>query len=86
MLEEAVRIYGGEFLPGTYAVNLTVDGKTYTQSLLVKMDPRVKTPLEGLRQQFAFSKEMYDGIVTGRKTTTGRGVGEDHHVGPIAFF
>ena len=29
-------------LPGTYAVKLTVDGKTYTQSLLVKMDPRAK--------------------------------------------
>ncbi len=29
-------------LPGTYAVNLTVDGKTYTQPLLVKMDPRAK--------------------------------------------
>ena len=27
-------------LPGTYAVKLTVDGKTYTQPLRVKMDPR----------------------------------------------
>lgn len=29
-------------LPGTYTVRLTVDGKSYTQSLLVKMDPRSK--------------------------------------------
>jgi photosystem II stability/assembly factor-like uncharacterized protein len=29
-------------LPGTYAVKLTVGGKTYTQPLLVKMDPRAK--------------------------------------------
>jgi hypothetical protein len=30
-----------------------VNGKTYSEPLTVKMDPRVKTPTEGLRQQFA---------------------------------
>jgi hypothetical protein len=29
-------------LPGTYTVKLTVDGKSFTQSLIVKMDPRSK--------------------------------------------
>ena len=29
-------------LPGTYSVKLTVDGKSYTQPLVVKMDPRAK--------------------------------------------
>ena len=29
-------------LPGTYTVRLTADGKSYTQPLLVKMDPRAK--------------------------------------------
>jgi photosystem II stability/assembly factor-like uncharacterized protein len=29
-------------LPGTYTVKLTVDGKSYTQPLIVKMDPRAK--------------------------------------------
>ena len=29
-------------LPGTYTVKLTVDGKSYTQQLVVKMDPRSK--------------------------------------------
>jgi photosystem II stability/assembly factor-like uncharacterized protein len=29
-------------LPGTYTVKLTVDGKSYTQPLTVKMDPRAK--------------------------------------------
>jgi hypothetical protein len=35
---------GGEarVLPGSYAVKLTVGGKSYTQPLQVKMDPRVK--------------------------------------------
>jgi hypothetical protein len=50
-------------MPGTYTVKLTVDGKSMTQPLVVKMDPRVTTPSEGLQQQFTLSKQMYDGIV-----------------------
>ena len=46
--------------PGTYTVKLTVDGKSMTQPLTLKMDPRVKTPLVGLQQQFALSKQLYD--------------------------
>jgi photosystem II stability/assembly factor-like uncharacterized protein len=48
-------------LPGHYTVKLTVDGKTYTQPLAVRMDPRIKTPLAGLEQQFALSMELYNG-------------------------
>jgi len=47
-------------LPGTYLVRLTVDGKAYEQPLVVKMDPRVKTPVEGLTEQFTLSKQAYD--------------------------
>jgi photosystem II stability/assembly factor-like uncharacterized protein len=39
-------------LPGTYTVKLTVDGTGYTQPLVVKMDPRIKTPLVDLQRQF----------------------------------
>jgi hypothetical protein len=49
--------------PGTYTVKLTVNGKSYTQPLTVKMDPRVKTPPAGLAQQFTLSKQMYDGVL-----------------------
>jgi len=42
-------------VPGQYQVKLTVDGSSYTQPLAVKMDPRVKTPGEGLTQQFEIS-------------------------------
>jgi photosystem II stability/assembly factor-like uncharacterized protein len=49
--------------PGVYKVRLTVDGKAYTQTLTVKMDPRVKTPALGLQQQFTLSKALYDQIV-----------------------
>lgn len=39
-------------LPGVFTVKLTTGGKTYTQPLTIKMDPRVKTPLAGLEEQF----------------------------------
>jgi hypothetical protein len=38
-------------LSGTYQVRLTVGDKSYTEALQVVMDPRIATPLEGLRQQ-----------------------------------
>src|SRR5207245_8492066 len=54
--------------PGQYTVKLTVDGKSYTQPLTLKMDPRVKTPPLGLAQQFTLSKQLYDGILDVKKT------------------
>jgi hypothetical protein len=52
---------GALALPGGYTVKLTVDGKTCTQPLTVKMDPRIKTSLADLRKQF----EMESGSVEG---------------------
>ncbi|HEY6271474.1 MAG TPA: glycoside hydrolase [Terriglobales bacterium] len=46
-------------LPGQYTVVLTAQGKTYSQTLNVKMDPRVKTPEPGLAHQFALSQQLY---------------------------
>jgi hypothetical protein len=43
---------GPNALPGNYTVRLTVDGKSSTASLTVKMDPRVKTSLVGLQKKF----------------------------------
>jgi len=48
-------------LPGNYTAKLTVDGKSYSQPLVVKMDPRIKSPLADLRKQF----EMQSGSVEG---------------------
>ncbi len=42
-------------LPGAYTVRLTLDGASFTQPLRLEMDPRVKTPEDGLRQQFDLS-------------------------------
>jgi len=52
---------GASVVPGNYMAKLTVDGKSYSQVLVVKMDPRIKTPLADLRKQF----EMASGSVEG---------------------
>jgi hypothetical protein len=49
--------------PGTYAIKLTAGGKTYTQPLVVRMDPRVKVAPIALQQQFTLSKRLYDALV-----------------------
>ena len=52
-------------MPGTYTIKLTANGKSISQPLVVKMDPRVTTSPEGLQQQFTLSKQIYDDIVAG---------------------
>ena len=46
-------------MPGNYTIKLTVDGRSYTQPLAVRMDPRVTTPLAALQQQFNLSMRAY---------------------------
>ena len=44
--------------PATYTVRLTVDGKTQTQPLVVKMDPRVKATAADLKLQYDTSRAI----------------------------
>ncbi len=53
---------GAWALPGNYTVKLTVDGKSYTQSLSVKMDPRITTSLPDLRKQFEMQSSSVEGM------------------------
>jgi hypothetical protein len=46
--------------PGEYTVVLTAGGKSYTQPLTLKMDPRVKASTADLARQFDLSKQLYD--------------------------
>jgi len=46
--------------PGNYSVVLTAGGKSLTQPLTVKMDPRVKASSADLAKQFDLSKALYD--------------------------
>ncbi|MGH2687732.1 MAG: WD40/YVTN/BNR-like repeat-containing protein, partial [Actinomycetota bacterium] len=48
--------------PGRYTVKLTVGGKSYTQPLTVRMDPRVKAPVEALALQFSLSIDLTTGL------------------------
>ncbi|MEO7309340.1 MAG: hypothetical protein ABIX01_03005 [Chitinophagaceae bacterium] len=46
-------------MPGMYIVKLTVNGKTYSQPITVKMDPRVTTAKADLEKQFKLSYMCY---------------------------
>jgi photosystem II stability/assembly factor-like uncharacterized protein len=46
--------------PGQYTAKLTVDGKKYSQSFTVRMDPRVKTSAAALQLQYTLSLALYD--------------------------
>jgi len=45
-------------VPGEYTVVLTVGGKSYTQPLTVKMDPRVKMSRAELEEQLTLSQQL----------------------------
>jgi len=46
-------------MPGTYTVQLNVDGKIFSQQLTVRMDPRVKTSVADLQKQHDLSLVCY---------------------------
>jgi photosystem II stability/assembly factor-like uncharacterized protein len=51
-------------MPGDYTVRLIANGKTYNEPLKVVMDPRVKTPIGSLENQFALAKSIYDDLMS----------------------
>ncbi len=50
-------------MPGKYKVVLTANGQKYTQDLTIQMDPRVKTSIADLQQQFELSQQVYQDIL-----------------------
>ncbi len=46
-------------MPGNYKVTLTIDGKKFAESMIVKMDPRVKSSAIPLKQQHDLSMICY---------------------------
>jgi hypothetical protein len=53
---------GPTALPGTYKVAVTVNGKTETQTVEVKTDPRFKFDEAGARAQFKLGMELRDEV------------------------
>ncbi len=47
--------------PGSYTVRLTAGGKSYTQPIMLRLDPRIKASAVDLAQLTALTTEMYDG-------------------------
>src|SRR5260370_18626555 len=45
-------------VPGKYTVKLTANGKSSTQPLTIKLDPRVKTPQDVLARQFSLASKL----------------------------
>jgi hypothetical protein len=45
-------------VPGNYIVKLTANGKSSTQPLTIKLDPRVKTPQDALARQFGLASRL----------------------------
>jgi photosystem II stability/assembly factor-like uncharacterized protein len=45
-------------IPGDYTVTLTANGKSYTQPLTVKLDPRVKMSAADLQEQLGLSEQL----------------------------
>jgi hypothetical protein len=53
---------GPAVLPGEYTVRLTVNGRSYSQPLTVKMDPRAPITAAGLKLQHDIGVRMNDAI------------------------
>jgi hypothetical protein len=53
---------GPAVLPGTYTVRLSANGRSYSQPLTIKMDPRVQITGDGLRLQHDIGVRMNDAI------------------------
>src|SRR6185295_1002281 len=56
--------------PGQFTVKLTVNGKSYSQPMTVKQDPRVKTPATALQQIYTLSKSLYYEAVDAQAAAT----------------
>ena len=58
MIYWAANTRGPQIAPGTYTVELTADGRTETQKVLVKPDPRVTSTAEDYGKQVELSLEI----------------------------
>ena len=62
MIYWAANTRGAVVVPGTYTVELAVDGHTETQTVLVKADPRVSATAEEYRKQLDLELQIADRV------------------------
>ena len=63
----------------SYTVKLTVDGRSYSQPIVVRQDPRVKTSELAMAQVYSLTKAMYYGAVDAQRAEL-----VDHEATPLA--
>ena len=59
--------------PGTYTVRLTAAGKSHEQPIVVKQDPRVKTPDLVMKNVYALTDAMYFGAIDAHEAAVALG-------------
>jgi hypothetical protein len=57
-------------VPGRYTLRLTASGRTLTQPITVRMDPRVKTTAAGIAEMHRLSMRVADGLAQGYDAIT----------------
>jgi photosystem II stability/assembly factor-like uncharacterized protein len=62
MIYWAASSRGPVIVPGDYQVRLTANGKTLTQPVKVKKDPRINSTLEDLNKQLSLSLQLRDKV------------------------
>jgi hypothetical protein len=55
-------------LPGAYQVRLDAGGKTFTQPIVVKLDPRSAASVSDLHEQFSWARRVYISMAEADKT------------------
>jgi hypothetical protein len=80
------QVYAPWAPPGHYSARLTVNGRTYTQPLTLRLDPRVKTTAVGLARLASLSHDMYQrAVVTQAAYDSARAMAErGDSAGPVA--
>jgi hypothetical protein len=63
--------------PGTYTIELTVEGKTYSRPIVVKQDPRVKTPAIIMLKVYALTSALYFGAADTQAAASALGAMRD---------
>jgi len=63
--------------PGTYTIELTVEGKTYSQPIVVRQDPRVKTPALEMQKVYALTSALYFGAADAQTAASTLGAMRD---------
>jgi hypothetical protein len=53
---------GPEVVPGTYKVTLSYGGKTQSQAVVIKLDPRLHTTAAELQSRFALLMRLHDAV------------------------